>query len=145
MSNEKKPPYIGSFSGEGDEKDLPMYLGKHENKIEGGDEKPETATALISKWEFKKCNFSLPVGTLLINEAAVFDECTIHYYPVEKTAAEKQKFTDDFFPESKATRAIKLKFIFAWYDLWVGCFWDRQKRWLYIFPVPMFGVIIKFK
>jgi hypothetical protein len=36
----------------------------------------------------------------------------------------------------------RVKFIFAWYDLWIGIFWDAKKRWLYIFPIPMFGVRI---
>lgn len=34
--------------------------------------------------------------------------------------------------------------IFAWYDLWVGAFWDAPKRRLYVFPVPMFGIVIQF-
>jgi hypothetical protein len=33
--------------------------------------------------------------------------------------------------------------MFAWYDFWVGWFYDRQKRRLYIFPVPMFGVMVQ--
>lgn len=39
---------------------------------------------------------------------------------------------------------MSIKPIFAWYDLWVGAFWDQGKRRLYIFPVPMFGVVIQF-
>lgn len=38
---------------------------------------------------------------------------------------------------------MKFKFIFAWYDIWVGFFYDRAKNWLYLLPVPMFGLIIK--
>lgn len=36
-----------------------------------------------------------------------------------------------------------MKFIFAWYDFWVGVFWDAKKHALYIFPIPMFGVRIR--
>lgn len=36
----------------------------------------------------------------------------------------------------------RLSFLFAWYDFWVGVYWDRRKRCLYIFPIPCFGVVI---
>lgn len=29
-----------------------------------------------------------------------------------------------------------VKFFFAWYDFWVGLFWDQKKRRLYICPLP---------
>lgn len=39
---------------------------------------------------------------------------------------------------------MSIKPIFAWYDLWVGAFWDQAKCRLYLFPVPMFGIVIQF-
>ncbi len=39
--------------------------------------------------------------------------------------------------------SIKFKPIFAWYDLWVGAFYDRAKRRLYVFPIPMFGFYVE--
>lgn len=31
---------------------------------------------------------------------------------------------------------MRLRFKFAWYDLWVGAFWDRNSRTLYVCPLP---------
>jgi hypothetical protein len=36
----------------------------------------------------------------------------------------------------------RVKFIFAWYDFWIGLFWDSKRNALYILPLPMFGVRI---
>ena len=38
---------------------------------------------------------------------------------------------------------MKIRPIFAWYDLWVGLFIDRTKRRVYVFPVPCFGLVIE--
>ena len=34
--------------------------------------------------------------------------------------------------------------IFAWYDLWVGAFWDRNSHRLYVLPLPCVGFVIQF-
>lgn len=39
---------------------------------------------------------------------------------------------------------MKVEYLFAWYDLWIGFFWDRKKKWLYILPLPTCGIILKF-
>lgn len=39
----------------------------------------------------------------------------------------------------------RINFVFAWYDFWVGAFYDRKKKLLYILPVPMFGIVIDMK
>lgn len=35
---------------------------------------------------------------------------------------------------------MRVRPIFAWYDFWVGVYWDRAKRTLYVLPLPMVGV-----
>lgn len=39
---------------------------------------------------------------------------------------------------------MRIKPLFAWYDLWIGAFWDRKARKLYVLPVPCLGVVISF-
>ncbi len=39
---------------------------------------------------------------------------------------------------------MKVRPIFAWYDLWIGAFWDAPKRRLYILPLPCVGIRIDF-
>jgi len=34
--------------------------------------------------------------------------------------------------------------LFEWCDFWVGIYWDKKKRKLYILPIPMFGIAIQF-
>lgn len=36
----------------------------------------------------------------------------------------------------------RVKFFFAWYDVWVGFYWDRGARLLYICPFPCLGIRI---
>ncbi len=39
---------------------------------------------------------------------------------------------------------MSIRPIFAWYDLWIGAYWDRQSRRLYLLPLPCIGVVIQF-
>jgi hypothetical protein len=38
----------------------------------------------------------------------------------------------------------RVDFVCAWYDFWIGLYWNREKRWLYILPVPCLGICIRF-
>lgn len=38
----------------------------------------------------------------------------------------------------------RVSFLFAWYDLWVGLYWDRKARKLYILPLPCLGIVFDF-
>jgi hypothetical protein len=40
---------------------------------------------------------------------------------------------------------MSIRLIVAWYDCWIGWFYDQQKRRLYIFPVPCVGIVIERK
>lgn len=39
--------------------------------------------------------------------------------------------------------SMKVKVFFAWYDFWVGMFFDRDKRVLYICPLPMLVIRVR--
>lgn len=44
----------------------------------------------------------------------------------------------------KGMKKIKFKLFFAWYDGWIGFFYDRKKKILYIcFPFPMIVLSIQ--
>jgi hypothetical protein len=38
---------------------------------------------------------------------------------------------------------MRVKPLFAWYDIWIGAFWDRAKRKLYVLPLPCIGLIFE--
>ncbi len=37
------------------------------------------------------------------------------------------------------SKGCYIKPMFAWYDFWIGLFFDTKKSITYIFPLPMFG------
>lgn len=43
------------------------------------------------------------------------------------------------------SRRVSVKVFFAWYDIWIGAYWDRMLRTLYICPVPMVVLRVRFR
>ena len=41
-------------------------------------------------------------------------------------------------------KILTMRLIFAWYDFWIGLYWDRAMRRLYLFPVPCCGLMLDF-
>ena len=41
-------------------------------------------------------------------------------------------------------KSLEISWLFAWYDFWIGVYWDQKKRALFILPLPMLGIKIQF-
>lgn len=39
---------------------------------------------------------------------------------------------------------MRIRLFFRWYDLWVGAYWSRGERALYVCPLPTIGLRIEF-
>lgn len=37
---------------------------------------------------------------------------------------------------------MRIRLLFKWYDFWVGVYYDQEGRNVFIFPLPMFGIMI---
>lgn len=40
---------------------------------------------------------------------------------------------------------MNIRYLFAWYDVWIGAYWDRKARRLYLLPLPCIGLVIEFR
>lgn len=36
---------------------------------------------------------------------------------------------------------MRISVIVAWYDLWVGAYWDAPRKRLYVLPIPCVGLV----
>jgi len=48
------------------------------------------------------------------------------------------------FSEYRRRRSWRIKPLFRWFDFWIGLYWDRHGRRLYVLPLPMCGVVLQF-
>jgi hypothetical protein len=37
---------------------------------------------------------------------------------------------------------FRIRPLFAWYDLWIGAYWDRGNRRLFVMVLPTIGFVI---
>lgn len=38
---------------------------------------------------------------------------------------------------------MRIRPLFAWYDFWVGAYYDRKYRRLFVLPLPMVGFVVE--
>jgi len=38
----------------------------------------------------------------------------------------------------------RISLLCAWYDVWVGVYWDAKRRKLYVLPIPCIGFVLTF-
>jgi hypothetical protein len=48
----------------------------------------------------------------------------------------RQRLQRGEYRKQKPKKRLKIKPFFAWYDMWIGAYWDRKKRALYICLLP---------
>lgn len=80
-------------------------------------------------------------------------------YPGRGSADREERKARDFFGNYSAKdirvnhaahsrwhyQLTRIKFIFAWYDFWVGIYWDQKNHRLYFLPLPMLGIMLEFR
>jgi hypothetical protein len=45
--------------------------------------------------------------------------------------------------DEREARAMKITIFFAWYDFWIGWYYDQKKATLYVCPLPMCAIKIE--
>jgi hypothetical protein len=91
----------------------------------------------------------------LVNQDPVFVAKAIDYYARrnETKPLVPERGTDEWFEVQRqlvtpVDKRVPAKFgihpFFRWYDLWIGAYYDRHNRTLYICPLPTIGVAIQF-
>jgi hypothetical protein len=44
---------------------------------------------------------------------------------------------------TRKSKPARVAFAFAWYDFWVGLYYDRERRILFVCPLPMCLITIR--
>jgi hypothetical protein len=94
----------------------------------------------MGKWKVIRTIWPYPEGYGVYRRNFWTGKKTILAFGLTKEAAQIECDNANITASYEAGITI----IFAWYDLWVGFFWDKKKKWLYFFPIPCIGIIFKF-
>ena len=63
--------------------------------------------------------------------------------PTPKLEELRKEILRDWKQNSRLS--LQVKPFFRWYDFWIGGYWDKVNRELYICPIPMFGLKISIR
>ena len=90
--------------------------------------------------DMEECPIRLPHAKSLY-------QATMDYYRLLPAI---YQWYDDYCSKHKKSyyrrkKTFDVNFIFAWYDFWVGFFWDSKKRKLYFLPLPCMGLVFTFE
>ena len=61
----------------------------------------------------------------------------------EKCGVTDIAYDEDIGTSCEVCKRQRVQFFFKWFDFWIGFYWNKTKKHLYILPLPMIGIKIR--
>jgi hypothetical protein len=95
----------------------------------------------------------MPVKTTPIDRSKYPNLSDAFWERVERNRAEAQRLRDEGYDPIAELQALfeddppepRIKPFFRWYDLWIGAYVDTEHGYIYVCPVPMLGLRIRYR